>query len=151
MMAPGQGEIDLNRLWLTLLLLFAMGAAVQAAPTVPAADAREVRAVVQAQLDAFAADDAARAFSYAGPAIRTMFGTPDRFLAMVRASYPVVYRPASVAFLIPEVAGDEVIQGVHFGDASGRVWLAIYRLQRLERVGWRINGCQLVESGAKTT
>ncbi len=151
MMAPGYREIAVNRLWLMLGLLLAMGAAAQAAPAVPAPQAREVRAVVQAQLDAFAADDAGRAFSYAGPAIRAMFGTPERFVAMVRASYPVVYRPASVAFLIPEAAGDEVIQGVHFGDANGRVWLAVYRLQRLEHVGWRINGCQLVESGAKTT
>ena len=37
-------------------------------------------------------DDAKRAFSYAAPSIRAMFGTPERFLAMVRAGYPVVYR-----------------------------------------------------------
>jgi len=27
-----------------------------------------------------------------------MFGTPERFLAMVRAGYPVVYRAAGVTF-----------------------------------------------------
>ena len=106
---------------------------------------------MQAQLDAFAADDAKRAFSYAGPGIREMFGTADRFLAMVKSSYPVVYRPATVAFLVPEPLGDEVIQGVHLTDANGRLWLALYRLQRQGAAGWRIDGCQLVESQARTT
>ncbi len=46
-------------------------------------------------------DDAKRAFSYAAPSIRAMFGTPERFLAMVRAGYPVVYRAAGATFLIP--------------------------------------------------
>ena len=68
------------------------------------ADARKVRAVVQAQLDAFAHDDAARAFSYAAPNIRAMFGSAERFRARVRHAYPVVYRPASVAFLVPGAA-----------------------------------------------
>ena len=57
--------------------------------------------VVSAQLEAFAKDDAKRAFSYAAPSIRAMFGTPERFLAMVRAGYPVVYRAAGVTFLHP--------------------------------------------------
>jgi hypothetical protein len=62
-----------------------------------------------------------------------MFGNADRFMAMVRSSYPVVYRPASVAFLVPEWLDRELIQGVHFTDAQGGLWLAIYRLQRPAR------------------
>ena len=135
------------------LLVAALGAASVAAAGdgVSVADATAVRSVVQAQLDAFAADDAKRAFSYAGSGIREMFGTAERFMAMVKASYPVVYRPATVAFLVPEPLGDEVIQGVHFTDADGRLWLAVYRLQREGAAGWRIDGCQVVESQAKTT
>lgn len=135
------------------LVVAALAASASAAPDegVSATDASAVRGVVQAQLDAFAADDAKRAFSYAGPGIREMFGTPDRFLAMVRTRYPVVYRPSSVAFLVPEALGDEVIQGVHLTDERGRLWLALYRLQRQGAAGWRINGCQLVESQARTT
>lgn len=135
------------------LVVAALAASASAAPDegVSATDASAVRGVVQAQLDAFAADDAQRAFSYAGPGIREMFGTPDRFLAMVRTRYPVVYRPSSVAFLVPEALGDEVIQGVHLTDERGRLWLALYRLQRQGAAGWRINGCQLVESQARTT
>jgi hypothetical protein len=130
-------------------LVAASGAA--SGDAVSAADSRSVRAVVQSQLDAFAADDADRAFSYAAPSIRQMFGSAQNFIAMVRASYPVVYRPASVAFLVPESVGGEVIQAVHFTDGQGGLWLAVYHLQRQHGNVWRISGCELAESHARTT
>ena len=144
----------MRRFWLVCLLvsLFATGRVVGAeTPTVSPADMRTARAVVQAQLDAFAADDAPRAFSLAAPGLREVFGNADRFMAMVRSSYPVVYRPASVAFLVPEWLDRELIQGVHFTDGQGGLWLAIYRLQRQRDNSWRINGCELVESHSRTT
>ena len=57
--------------------------------------ARAVRTLIEAQLDAFAAGDAERAFSYASPSIRTQFGDATRFMAMVQTAYPMVIRPAS--------------------------------------------------------
>ena len=143
----------MRRFWLICLLasmLSTTGVAAQP-QTVSAADMRTARAVVQAQLDAFAADDAPRAFSFAAPGLRQVFGNADRFMAMVRMSYPVVYRPASVAFLVPEWFDRELIQGVHFTDGQGGLWLAIYRLQRQRDNSWRINGCELVESHSRTT
>src|SRR5664279_3931122 len=95
-------------LCLALALVVSGAAPAVAAPStasaepVAAADAKAIRVVIEAQLDAFAADDAKRAFSYAAPAIRAMFGTPERFLAMVRTSYPAVYRAAGAIFLAPE-------------------------------------------------
>ena len=124
---------------------------VTAAEAVSATDAIGVRAVVQAQLDAFAADDAARAFSYASPDLRLAFGSAERFMAMVRSSYPVVLRPAAVAFAAPEATGAEILQRVHFTDAGGALWLAIYRLQRQDDNNWRIAGCQLARSRAQAT
>lgn len=142
----------MRHFWLTCLLasIIATSAAAQSTP-VSATDMRSARAVVQAQLDAFAADDGPRAFSLATQNLRQMFGNADRFMAMVRAGYPVVYRPASVAFLVPEWLDRELIQGVHFTDEEGGLWLAIYRLQRQRDNSWRINGCELVESRARTT
>ena len=104
---------------------------------------KAVRAIVEAQLAAFAADDAKRAFSYAAPAIREMFGTPDRFMEMVRAGYPVVYRPASVVFLNPEWVEGQLVQGVHLTDASGGLWLAVLyqNSERQPDKSWRISGC----------
>jgi hypothetical protein len=65
---------------------------------------------------------------------------------MVRAGYPVVYRPASVAFLKPEGQGDQVIQRVHMLDADGDSWLAIYSLQRQTDKAWRITGCVVLKN-----
>lgn len=111
-----------------------------------AADEKNVREVVQGQLDALARDDADKAFSYAAPNVRQAVGTASGFLAMVRDGYPVVYRPASVAFLKPEGQGNQVIQRVHMLDAHGESWLAIYSLQRQPSKAWRITGCVVVKN-----
>ena len=127
-----------------LLLGLAFGAGVPArAQPVSEVDARAARTVVSAQLEAFAKDDAKRAFSYAAPSIRAMFGTPERFLAMVRAGYPVVYRAAGVTFLIPLHVDGELVQGVHLTDGAGALWLATYRLERQRDGSWRIAGCDV--------
>ena len=120
-------------------------ATAQAATFTPA-DEKSVRSVVEAQLAALAKDDAVKAFSYAAPNVRKAIGTANRFLSMVQNDYPVVYRPASVAFLKPEGDGDEVVQRVQMQDASGNAWLAIYSLQRQKGNLWRITGCSVIEN-----
>ncbi|MEO6363169.1 MAG: DUF4864 domain-containing protein [Caldimonas sp.] len=122
-----------------------------AAQPVSAADARAIRSVVEAQLEAFASDDAPRAFSYAAPTLRESIGSPDRFMAMVRAGYPVVYRPASVTFLAPVRVQGQTVQGVHFTDAAGALFLATYRLERQPDRSWRISGCDVQPSAGKMT
>ena len=74
-----------------------------------AADADNVRGVIAAQLAAFEADDASRAFSFATPQLQKVFGSADNFLLMVRSSYPVVYHG-----LAPDTFTDEaevVVEG----------------------------------------
>ena len=127
------------------LLLMSAAVPASAAPFT-AADEKTVRTVVQAQLAAFAKDDAARAFSFAAPNVQKAVGTAEGFMAMVRRDYPVVYRPASVAFLKPEGKNDQVIQRVQMADASGVSWLAVYSLERQRNKAWRITGCVVVEN-----
>lgn len=117
---------------------------------VTAADGRAIRELIEAQLAAFRSDDAERAFSYASPSIRTQFGDAATFMAMVRTGYPVVYRPATVAFLLPESADDQVIQRVRLTDANGAAWLAIYSMQRQADKSWRINGCVVTRDAGRT-
>lgn len=117
-----------------------------AASALSAADEKSVRAVIQAQLKAFAADNAREAFALATPALQTQFGTPETFMAMVRTSYPVVYAPGNVAFLKPEAQQNDVIQRVQMTDRQGKAWLAVYSLQQQKDRGWRISGCVVVES-----
>ena len=118
---------------------------------VPPEDARAVRAVIEAQLDAFRRDDAARAFSLATPGIRATFGDAETFMDMVRRSYAVVYRPRSVAFEPALVIDGELVQPVRLTDADGRAWIALYPMQRQPDGSWRTNGCQLARlAGTRT-
>ena len=121
------------------------------AADVSAADAKSVRAVIQAQFDALAVDDAKAAFALAAPNLREMFGTPDDFIDMVRTSYPVVYRPVSVAFLKPERIDDALFQGVHLTDADGNLWLAMFRMVRQRDKSWRIAGCHVVHASGQVS
>ncbi len=133
----------MRRIVLTFLGWMLCAALAQAAD-LGAADAKRVRGVIESQLAAFEADDAARAFSFATPQLREFFGSADNFLRLVRSSYPVVYRHASVAFLRPTLDDGVVTQGVHFTDGNGALWLALYRLERQPDRSWRISACQAV-------
>jgi Domain of unknown function (DUF4864) len=135
---------------LGLLAPVAAGSAPLAEP-----DARAVRQVIEAQLDAFAADDAERAFSYASPAIRAQFGDANTFIGMVRGGYPMVLRPTAVSFFQARTvdgADMTVSQPVHLRDREGRLWLAAYVLEQQAGGGWRINVCVVVaDSGRSLT
>jgi hypothetical protein len=137
-------------LFIVVLMLGIADASAATDPAKPvavsAAEAKQVRAVIEAQLKALAADDAELAFSLAAPRIRAMFGTPDNFIEMVRTGYPVVYRPASVAFLMPERDAQSIVQGVHLTDADGTLWLALYHLERQPDKRWRISGCEVARA-----
>ncbi len=132
-------------------LAFVSPLPLRAAPDVSAADAKAVREVIEAQLAAFAADDADKAFSYAAPGIRAMFVTAERFLAMVRQGYPVVHRPATVTFLKPEWLDDKLIQRVQMTDAAGAPWMVVYELERQADRAWRIAACVAARGAARTT
>ncbi len=133
---------SLLRVLLVLFVALAPGGTIAQATIAPA-DAREIREVIEAQLDAFRKDDAAKAFSLATPGIRETFGSPERFMDMVRSSYAVVYRPASIAFEAPVILEGQVVQAVRMTDAQGRAWLALYPMDRQPDGSWRTNGCQL--------
>lgn len=137
--------------WAAVAFLVVQALAVPGyAQTLPAADAAQVRSVVQSQLAAFAKDDAEKAFSFAAPNIRKTFGSAATFMAMVQRSYPVVYRPASSAFLTVQGSGNQAIQRVQMQDAQGDAYLAIYTLERQKNKTWRITGCQVIENKGQT-
>lgn len=122
--------------------------------TLTAKDEKAARDVVAAQLAAFAADDSSKAFSFASLTIQKRFQSPDNFMNMVRAHYPVVYRPATVAYLKPEKEGEDVIMKVEMTDAAGKSWMAVYSLQRPsakeKNKAWRIAGCVVASKEDRT-
>ena len=136
--------------WLMLVWFFLAAGPAQAV-SLSERDAKAVRAVVEAQLQALAANDAVRAFSFASAAIRSQFGDAATFITMVRQGYPVLIRPAATAFFQPEVMDGAVIQVVQLRDATGRIWLATYQLQRQADQRWRISGCAVAPDAGKSS
>ena len=112
---------------------------------VTGADVAEIRGVIHRQIDAFRRDDAQGAFALVSPAVQQAYGTPERFLDVMRIAYRAVYRPTSVSFLELIVMGGDVVQQVQVTDRSGSVWVAYYAMQRQKDGSWRTNGCHLVQ------
>ncbi|RYX92739.1 MAG: DUF4864 domain-containing protein [Comamonadaceae bacterium] len=140
-----------RRLALSAFAVAALTQGVATAAAVADADVKAIRAVVQAQMKAFAADDAKMAFSYAAPNIHQMFGTADNFLAMVKSAYPMVHRPASAAFMRPELQDTgEVFQRVQLTDNAGQSWVATYALDRQKDKTWRITGCVVEQNKGRS-
>ncbi len=116
-------------------------AAVLALPAV--AQDGPIQGTIQSQIEAFQADDFARAFTFASPTIREMFGTPENFGAMVRSGYPMVYRPAEVQMMeLREVAGN-LWQRVRITDQAGAGWYLDYMMVETAE-GWQINAVQIL-------
>ncbi|MBL8303693.1 MAG: DUF4864 domain-containing protein [Ideonella sp.] len=117
-------------------------------------DARAIRQTIEAQLEAFAAGDAARAYAFASAEIQAQFGDADTFMAMVRRGYPMVIRPAAVSFYLPQPmpgAPPSARQRVRLRDPEGRLWIATYLVQRQAGGAWRINGCVVAADDEKSS
>lgn len=98
---------------------------------------------IRAQLQAFLADDFAQAFTYASPAIKGMFGTPENFGQMVERGYPMVHRPADARMMALREVGGRLWQRVLITDAAGRGHLLDYQMIETPE-GWKINAVQYV-------
>jgi hypothetical protein len=121
------------------------------ADVLPDTDVRQVRAVVEAQLKAFAEDDADKAFEMSTPAVQKLVGNSNRFLALVAGNYPMVYRSAGIGFLTPEKDAGQVLQMVALRDADGKTWLALFALEQQPDKSWRIGGCIVAENDWRST
>ena len=104
-----------------------------------------IRDIIASQIEAFRADDSERAFSFASPKIQSRFGTPERFMSMVRRGYQPVYRPKEFRFLGAEERGRHYEQRVLFLGPDGSLVTGIYSLVKIDG-SWRIDGCTLERS-----
>lgn len=128
--------------WMASLVVGLM-AALQPAVAQEAA----IRGVIGAQVEAFLADDFETAFTYASPAIKSIFGTPERFGRMVREGYPMVYRPREVTYLELRTVAGRLWQRVMMTDAEGRIHMLDYEMVETPD-GWQINGVQILRNSA---
>ena len=110
-------------------------------------DVAAAQKVIRSQEQAFARDDAAAAWSHAGPAIQELFPRPEIFMQMVQQGYAPVYRHRSFEFGEAKAAGGEIAQRVHIVDDNGEAWEALYTLERQPDGSYRIPGCSLLKAG----
>lgn len=134
---------------LLVAALWLWAAPLSAADGASSADAAAIRGVIEAQLAAFQRDDGAAAFSFAAPAIQQQFGTPERFMQMVRTGYAPVYRPRQVFFQELLVHGERWVQPLLITAQDDSVLIAIYDMERQPDGTWRIGGVVLLPARAQ--
>ena len=132
----------LRTVFASSLIAFALAGGPACAGGATPEERAAIETVIQKQMDALAQDDAESAFGYASPNIRQMFGDADRFMGMVKQSYPPVYRHRDASFMDLKEGTTEVVA---ITGEDGRHWIAIYQMIKDEAGAWRINGCQLIE------
>lgn len=125
-----------------LAAVVAIGLVAAPLPAQEIAAAAEIREAIARQFDAFRADDLPRAFGYASPNIRRLFGSAENFGRMVREAYPMVWRPGGYAFATLDRAGDGYRQAVVITAADGATYVADYDMIRVDGA-WRIDGVRL--------
>ena len=135
------------RLFLSLLGLVMLLAAPLRAESLSADDKAAFQSVITGQIEAFRAEDGARAYSYAAPMIKQIFPNPDVFMNMVRQGYQPVYRPQSFKFGEAGFsASGRPIQPVTVVGPDGMTYEAIYTMERQPDGSWQINGCAIVRA-----
>lgn len=116
---------------------------------VPGSDETAIRSVITAQIDAFQHDDADSAYRIASPRIETRFGSAPTFLAVVKATYPAVYRAHDVSFGPIVRQNGAIVQQVSLVGPDGVREVALYSMEREANGSWRVDGCTLTADASR--
>jgi Domain of unknown function (DUF4864) len=127
-----------------LALVFALVVSPVCATAQSTADAAAMQGVVESQLQAFAADDGAKAYGFAAPIVQQTFPTVDVFMAMVKGGYRPVYRNSEHKFgpVAPDSTGRPAVH-VMLTAEDGKRWEAVYSMEQQKDGSWKIAGCYL--------
>jgi hypothetical protein len=125
---------------ITALLLM-----VYAAQSVRADDAADIKTVIESQLNAFAADDGTKAYSFAAPIVQSVFPNPDTFMAMVKKGYQPVYRNSARSFseAFQDGLGRPAMR-VILTAQDGKRYEALYSMEKQKDGTWKIAGCVIL-------
>lgn len=111
-----------------------------------AEDIATAQSVIKAQEEAFSRDDAAEAYTFAAPGLKSYYRTPETFMYMVRNGYAPVYRHRSFEFGEARIADGKIYQDVQIIDEAGEAWDAQYTLEPQEDGSLKISACILKKS-----
>lgn len=123
--------------------LFLYAAALAAISLPLAAQDAPIRQTIQSQLDAMQADDFPKAYTFASPTIKRIFGPVENFEAMVKKGYPMVWQHQAVQMLELRSISGNLWQRVMVTDATGRTFLLDYKMVETPE-GWQIDAVQLL-------
>lgn len=110
-------------------------------------DVASAQSIIRSQVEALGRDDANAAYSFAAPAIKSIFPQADIFLSMVQQKYTPIYRHKSFEFGKSRVVDGKIAQRVHIVDANGEAWEALYTLELEPDGSLKIDGCTLLKAG----
>ncbi len=127
-----------------LLVIVALGFALTAAARA-ASDQDDIKTVIESQLNAFANDDGAEAFTFAAPVVKQLFRTPEQFMAMVKNGYKPVYRNSNRIFgdIFQDGLGRPAMRVVLTG-ADGKRYEALYAMEKQADGTWKIASCTIL-------
>ncbi|RWX78211.1 DUF4864 domain-containing protein [Neorhizobium lilium] len=121
------------------------------APAAKAQDAvTEAQVVIANQIKALTHDDAEAAYSFASPAIQSLYPDKGVFLTMVQKEYEPVYRASTYAFGRSKLigGGEVVLQEVLVSSKKGADWTAIYEMRLMDDGSYKVNGVRMVRNTA---
>ena len=131
---------------LSLMALIILACATIVSPHAKADAASDIQSVIADQLKAFNEDDTQRAYAHAADTIKQIFPSSQIFMEMVRTGYPPVYRAKSWSFAEPTPLESGYSQIIRLTDEQGRLWNALYTLERDKTGEWKITSCRLLKS-----
>jgi len=126
-----------------VLIAFLIGTIGLTALTSAGDNTATAQSIIRSQEEAFSRDDAAAAYAFASPALKSWYRSPDAFMFMVRNGYAPVYRHRSFEFGLTTTKDGKILQEVQIVDADGVPWDALYTLEPQSDGSLTISSCIL--------
>ena len=110
-----------------------------------------IKEVIGSQLLAMKAGDGTKAMTYSVPGMRRQFGSPERFMRMVRDGYGALLTARDSTFLEGAVVDGITLQPLQLVLPDNSVVVALYRMEKQKDGAWRIAGCVIAPSKVQAT
>ena len=110
-----------------------------------------IKEVIGGQLQAMKAGDGTKAMTFSVPGIRQQFGSPERFMRMVRDGYGALLTARDSTFLEGAVVDGLTLQPLQLVLPDNSVVVALYRMEKQKDGAWRIAACVIAPSQARST
>lgn len=143
--------ICLRMLLLSLALVVGVNSTMAQANAVPDGAKSGAQSIIDGQFQAFRDRDHPKAFSKAAPQLQQLFGSVERFVAMVKQGYGVIYDAKDWSFGRIKLKDGLLFQEVQVSGPNGRQWTALYTMRQLPDGSWRIAAVQLLPSAGFST